>query len=81
MHITNERTLALGEHLEQYITFDSEKLTVHGCDHTLRYTLAWIEAHHYDRELWLDYLQRNGGFCDCEVLMNVVYRIDEHQHG
>ncbi len=75
--ITNKRIIELGDYLSQYITFDDSALTVRGCNHTLDHTLAWIAEYGYDREIWLDYLQRNGGMCDCEVLLNVVALVEE----
>jgi hypothetical protein len=47
-------------------------LREHGCDNTLRAAKAWARREKV-RWAWLrDQLEDRGGFCDCEVLMNVV---------
>jgi hypothetical protein len=48
----------------------SKMLPELGCDRTRRLTVAWLQeqGHPVDRVLaWLD---KNGGYCDCEVLAN-----------
>jgi len=41
-----------------------------GCDHTLRFTQAWIAEHKQPEAEILAWLREHGGFCDCEVLAN-----------
>lgn len=41
-----------------------------GCDHTLRFTKAWIAEHKQPETQILAWLREHGGFCDCEVLSN-----------
>lgn len=46
-----------------------------GCDGTLRYTKAWL--HQYlnspeEEENACRYLKEQGGYCDCEVLLNAI---------
>ncbi len=56
----------LGNHLRA-------KLPENGCDHTLRFTLLWLrEAGHGKTKGVIEALRNRGGFCDCEVLNNVV---------
>jgi len=44
----------------------------HGCDNTLRAAQAWARREKV-RWAWLrDALELRGGFCDCEVLLNVL---------
>lgn len=43
-----------------------------GCDHTLRFTEAWIAEHRQPAEKVLGWLREHGGFCDCEVLTNAA---------
>jgi hypothetical protein len=43
-----------------------------GCDHTLRFTQAWIAEHKQPEAEILAWLREHGGFCDCEVLLNSV---------
>ena len=48
-----------------------ERLEAEGCDHTLRHTLAFVEAKQLPRESVVKWLNENGGYCDCEVIANV----------
>lgn len=45
----------------------------HGCDTTLRFTQKWLSASSVvnPRRL-LRWFESSGGYCDCEVLMNVL---------
>ena len=63
----------LCEHLYEHIKFDPVKLAVIGCDGTLSKTRSILETHfpQYDVEATLKYFQEKGGYCDCEVLLNV----------
>lgn len=52
-------------------------LAARGCDNTLRSTMAWARREKV-RWGWLrSELEARGGFCDCEVLFNVVPPPDE----
>jgi hypothetical protein len=41
-----------------------------GCDHSLRLTRAWLANKELPAEPVVAWLQDNGGYCDCEALMN-----------
>lgn len=43
-----------------------------GCDHTLRFTQAWIAEHKQPEAEILAWLGEHGGCCDCEVLSNAA---------
>lgn len=44
-----------------------------GCNHSLRYTQHWLEMNSSKKvEEILKVLEKHGGYCDCEVLNNVV---------
>ena len=43
-----------------------------GCDHTLTFTKKWSEANGIDFNIIKTWLNEHGGFCDCEVLFNVM---------
>lgn len=47
------------------------KLSEDGCDHTLRHTLEWARATGTNVDDLIDALHARGGYCDCEVCMNV----------
>jgi hypothetical protein len=59
--------------LEDVGTNLSVKLAENGCDHTLRFTLEWLEGtSRRGTKGFIEALRNRGGFCDCEVLNNVV---------
>ena len=78
--------LALGEHLKQFITFTEgprigmilpQLFKSDGCDHTFAKTKAWLEANGHDVEKSIRRLKERGGDCDCKVIMNVIWHIDD----
>ena len=52
-------------------------LTEVGCDDSRRLTEAWLASHGHDLDRVLPWLDDNGGYCDCEVLMNVEPHVDD----
>ncbi|MGD9420263.1 MAG: DUF2695 domain-containing protein [Verrucomicrobiota bacterium JB025] len=56
-----------------------------GCDHTHRLTRAWLTEHRHPPTRALGALMALGGFCDCEVAMNVetggIYRRNNSEQG
>ena len=46
------------------------RLPVDGCDHSRRLTIAHIRERSLPESSMLQWLDDNGGFCDCEVLAN-----------
>ncbi|MGY1697683.1 MULTISPECIES: DUF2695 domain-containing protein [unclassified Geodermatophilus] len=55
---------ALREHVEALLGDD-------GCDQTRRATDAWAASHGIALDRLHEGLEEFGGFCDCEVVMNV----------
>ncbi|MDX6216468.1 MAG: hypothetical protein QOG99_2052 [Frankiales bacterium] len=49
----------------------SELETGH-CNGSLYFVHDWLEARQFVRADLIDFLDRHGGFCDCEVLLNVL---------
>jgi len=43
-----------------------------GCDNTLRTAQAWARGEQMPWEWLREELEARGGFCDCEVMVNVV---------
>ena len=41
------------------------------CDHTFRFTTAFLERRKLDVQRVIPWLREHGGHCDCEVLANV----------
>ncbi|MFC7371922.1 DUF2695 domain-containing protein [Fictibacillus iocasae] len=62
-----EERESLGASLEQ-------QLRVEDCDHTLVYTKKWVDDHipAGKKAKVIKAITNQGGFCDCEVLANVV---------
>ncbi len=46
-------------------------ITEFGCDGTYRWTVRWRDVRAAKPGVLLGQLERRGGCCDCEVLMNV----------
>lgn len=44
------------------------------CNHTYRVTNRFIKRKQLDRKVIIEWLKRNGGHCDCEIVYNVGYR-------
>jgi hypothetical protein len=47
-------------------------LREHGCDNTLRAARRWAGEAGVRRPALRDRLRRGGGYCDCEVVLNVL---------
>jgi|HubBroStandDraft_6_1064221.scaffolds.fasta_scaffold819973_1 hypothetical protein len=43
------------------------------CDHTLKQTIAFLKERGLDTSEIVPWLRQNGGFCDCEVFLNVIF--------
>ena len=42
-----------------------------GCDHSLKLTRQFLQAHSLPESTVVPWLGSHGGYCDCEVLANV----------
>lgn len=62
---------------EQLFDYLDEKLEINGCDETLRYTRKFLSDNNLPVEKSLDWMNENGGYCDCEVLANIEDKISE----
>lgn len=67
---------ALGDYLEQHISF-TDDLGVTGCDGTLKYTNEWMKANRHPSSwpAFIEFISANGGYCDCEVILNVILKV------
>ena len=81
-----ETLLALGEFLQQSITFTQgprvgmilpQSFKTEGCGHTLRKTIEWLESNGHDVISSMRWLKERGGDCDCKIITNIVLRIDD----
>src|SRR3954463_12254596 len=57
--------------LEALLDHVEAAVEANGCDHTLAATAAWAAREDIDLERLRHGLEEYGGFCDCEVVMNV----------
>jgi tetratricopeptide (TPR) repeat protein len=60
--------------LESLGTYLEGKIDAYGCDHTLTHTKEWLDENipKSKKSKVTRAMQNQGGFCDCEVLMNVI---------
>ena len=47
------------------------------CDHTLRYVRDFIRSRGLPEETVVSWLENNGGYCDCEAVMNAEQVVEE----
>jgi hypothetical protein len=57
--------------LERLVAHVEAAVETDGCEHTLAATEAWATREDVDMERLRRGLEEYGGFCDCEVVMNV----------
>lgn len=62
--LTKKRTASL-------INYVESKLCENPCDHSLRFSIEWAKMEDLDIEYVIEILQSEGGYCDCEVVMNL----------
>ena len=47
------------------------------CDHTLRYVRDFIRSRELPEEAVVSWLENNGGYCDCEAVVNAEQVVEE----
>lgn len=57
--------------LKALFDFLDAQLSKSDCDHTLRFTLEYVRQNAMDETLVVSWLEKHGGYCDCEALNNV----------
>jgi len=81
-----EALLALGDRLKRFITITAgprvgmilpQTFKSEGCDDTFARTTAWLEENGLDVIASLKWLRARGAECDCRVITDVIYRLDE----
>ena len=55
-----------------------ERLSEEDCDHNLEMTEEFLKQRNVSIEEVEEWLMKNGGGCDCEVLLNVEELFDEY---
>lgn len=54
------------------LSYVDEMLAIRGCDNTLQHAQTWARAHDIGWARLSRSLRGLGGFCDCEIGMNVA---------
>jgi len=75
-----EKSLPLPkETFQKLFDFLDEKLTENNCDDTLKYAEEFFENNNIENSnAVIDFLNENGGYCDCEVLNNVEEMFEDN---
>jgi hypothetical protein len=63
--------------LASLIQHVDESVERQGCDHSLRATTAFLESEKLDAGTIVRWLNDHGGYCDCEVVLNVSETLDD----
>lgn len=56
--------------LDELLDHVEDRLRVEPCDNSLRHARRFLADHGFDVRTVTAWLNRHGGYCDCEVLMN-----------
>jgi hypothetical protein len=65
---------------ECLLCFVTRMLDTAGCDNTLRWAMRWRDARAPRATGLARRLERQGGYCDCEILMNGWDLVEDLQH-
>ena len=57
--------------VNELCVFIENQIEKNGCDHSLKNSFEWAEKNGINQADLIDVLESNGGFCDCEVAMNL----------
>lgn len=72
-----EATLPISrETFKELFDYLDTQLDTNGCNHDLRLTIEFLNRHQIPLEPVVEFLRENGGYCDCEVLMNIVDKLE-----
>lgn len=64
------------DHYRSLNHYVEEMIALHGCDNTLANAETWARAHGVAWARLARTLRSLGGFCDCEIGMNIVTHED-----
>ncbi len=65
--------------LDELFDYLDTELSKKQCDHSRNITLSWIKAKDLSEAPILEWLDDNGGYCDCEVLANVEDHFEQNR--
>lgn len=63
------------EIFKELFNYIDTELGSYGCDDTLKYTKKFLENNNLPWKKIIEWLEENGGYCDCEVLANIEDKI------
>lgn len=75
----NKKYILKKRDVKSLFNYIDKHISEDGCDHTLKYTEKWLAKKFDDEEkraLVLKELEDDGGYCDCEVVMNCYERYE-----
>lgn len=75
----NKKYILKKKDVKSLFNYIAKQLSVAECDHTLKHTQAWLEKKYEDekiRQCVIDEIKDDGGYCDCEVLLNCYERCE-----
>jgi hypothetical protein len=64
-------TILTENQVTELCVFIENRIEKIGCNHSLKNTFEWAEKNGINKADLIDVLESNGGFCDCEVTMNL----------
>ena len=67
------------ENFKALFDYLDEQLTKIDCDHSLKLSIKFMQSLNLDNIVAIaEWLQENGGSCDCETLANVEEKFDDN---
>ncbi len=64
------------EQFRELFDYLDEQLESNGCNRDFTWTTKFLNAHQIPPAPVIAFLKENGGYCDCEALMNVEDRLE-----
>lgn len=65
------------ENFKKLFQYLNEALTDNACNDTLNHSIGFLQSLQLDNiEEITEWLEKNGGYCDCEILANVEEKFD-----
>jgi hypothetical protein len=62
--------------MKELFDFVNERLAESECDHSLRHTMTYLDAHQIVSDPVSAWLRDAGGYFDCEVIMNAEEKFE-----
>ena len=63
--------------LQELFRYIELKLAKNNCDNSLKFTLEFTKDNYLPEIKLIEWLEYNGGYCDCEVLANIEEQIND----